>query len=134
MSAVTPCTRCQACRDVCHQPSTVYRTVMIASLQQLIDKKQQVTTDELNLPENKAAATELQRRLCDLGILDPVFKGDKTTPFGPVAKADAVVGPMTRNALYEFCRLANIKYVDKLLTPDLLKALVVAVPDTFLPV
>ena len=106
---------------------------MSASLQQFIDKKQKITTDELNLPENKAAAIELQTRLCDLGILDPVFKGDKNKPFGPVAKADGVIGPMTRNAIYEFCRLAKLDYVDKLLSPDLLEALVAAHPDTFLP-
>lgn len=107
---------------------------MITSLQQLIDKKTPATTDELNLPENKAAALELQTRLCDLGILDPQFKGDKNTPFGPAAKADGVIGPMTRNALYEFCRLAKVEYTDKLLTLALLKALVSAEPDTFLPV
>ncbi|MBP6825623.1 MAG: hypothetical protein KA165_03590 [Saprospiraceae bacterium] len=107
---------------------------MFSSLQQLIDQKKQVTTDELNLPENKPAAIELQSRLCDLGILDPIFKGDKDTPFGPAAKADGVIGPMTRNALFEFCKLAKIDYVDKLLPVSLTKALVSAHPDTFLPV
>lgn len=107
---------------------------MIKSLQQLIENKQQATTDELNLPENKAAAIELQTRLCDLGILDPVFNGDKTKPFGPVAKADGVVGPMTRNAIFEFCRLAGVAYVDRLLSLDLLKKLVAATPEGFLPI
>ena len=107
---------------------------MIASLQQLIDNKQQVTTDDLNQPENKAAGLELQTRLCDLGILDPLFKGNANTPFGPVGKADGVLGPMTRNAIYEFCQLAKLEYVDKLLSLDLLRALVAADPDTFLPV
>ncbi|MCW5925089.1 MAG: hypothetical protein KIS77_22425 [Saprospiraceae bacterium] len=107
---------------------------MIKSLQQLIDNYQPVTTDELNLPANKAAAIELQTRLCDLGILDPAIKGDKNKPFGPVSKADGSIGPMTRNAIFEFCRLANLEYVDKLLSINLLKALVAAQPDTFLPV
>lgn len=106
---------------------------MITSLQQLIDNNQQATTDELNLPENKAAGVELQSRLCDLGILDPIIKGDKNTPFGPTAKADGVIGPMTRNAIFEFCRIAGIEYVDKLLPVSLLKTLVGAQPDTFLP-
>lgn len=107
---------------------------MIASLQQLIDNNQQATTDELNLPANQAAALELQSRLCDLGILDPIFSGDKDKAFGPVAKCDGVIGPMTRNALFEFCKLARISYTDRLLTLDLLKALVAANPETFLPV
>lgn len=107
---------------------------MIASLQQLIDNNQPATTDELNLPENKAAAVELQTLLCDLGILDPIINGDKNKPFGPVAKADGIIGPMTRNAIFEFCRLANIEYVDKLLSVNMLQALVTAEPDTFLPV
>ncbi|MCE7926816.1 MAG: peptidoglycan-binding protein [Haliscomenobacteraceae bacterium CHB4] len=107
---------------------------MITSLQQLIDSNKPATTDELNLAENKAAAVELQTRLCDLGILDPMFGGDINTPFGPLAKADGVVGPMTRNAIFEFCRLAKIEYVDRILSLDLLKALVAAQPETFLPV
>ncbi len=107
---------------------------MFSSLQQLVDLKKEITTDELNLPENKGAAMELQTRLCDIGILDPVIKGDKDIPYGPVAKADGVIGPMTRNALFEFCRLAKLEYVDKLLSLGVTKALVAAHPDTFLPV
>ncbi|MBK7936686.1 MAG: peptidoglycan-binding protein [Lewinellaceae bacterium] len=107
---------------------------MFTSLQQLIDQKKVITTDEINLAENKKAARELQTRLCDLGILDPIFGGDKDTAFGPVSKADGVVGPMTRNALFEFCRLAGLSYTDRLLDLGLLKALVKAVPDQFLPV
>lgn len=103
------------------------------TLQLLIDKKKPVTTDDLNLPENKEAAIELQTRLSNLGILDPVFKGDKDTPFGPVATPDGVVGPMTRNAIFEFCRLAKLTYTDKLLSLELLKKLVSAKPDDFLP-
>lgn len=104
------------------------------TLQQFIANNRAVTTDDINAPEHRDAAIELQTRLCDLGILDPLFGGDKTTPFGPVEKADGKVGPMTRNAIFEFCRLANIEYIDRLLTLSFMKALVKAEPDKFLPV
>ena len=107
---------------------------MITSLQQLIDQNRTITTDEINLAENKETARELQTRLCDLGILDPVIGGDQNTPFGPVAKADGSVGPLTRNAIYEFCRLAGLPYTDRLLTLSIVKALVKADPDKFLPI
>lgn len=107
---------------------------MITSLQQLIDQNKTITTDEINLSENKDAARELQTRLCDLGILDPLINGDKDKPFGPVGKADGSVGPMTRNAIYEFCRLSGVPYTDRLLTPAMARALVKADPDKFLPI
>lgn len=107
---------------------------MIASLQQLIDTQRTATTDELNLPENKAAAMELQTRLTRLGILDPAFKGDKTTPFGPDSQPDGVIGTMTRNAIFEFCQLAKLPYSDRLLTVELVERLVKAEPGSFLPV
>ncbi|MCB0576867.1 MAG: hypothetical protein KDC61_20075 [Saprospiraceae bacterium] len=107
---------------------------MFNSLQQLIDQKKAITTDELNLPENRGAAIELQTRLCDLGILDPVIGGDAATPFGPVAKADGMIGPMSRSAIFEFCRLAELEYTDRLLTPGIMKALIKADPEKFLPV
>jgi hypothetical protein len=107
---------------------------MANSLQQLIAANKAVSTDDLNETEHFQAAIELQTRLCDLGILDPIFKGDKEKPFGPVGKADGVIGPMTRNALFEFCRLAKLEYVDRVLSIPLLKSLVAAKAEDFLPV
>lgn len=107
---------------------------MFHTLQQIIDSKTSVTTDDLNEYADTNPAVELQTRLCNLGILDPIYNGDMTTPFGPVSKADGKIGANTRNALYEFCRLAHVPYVDRLLTTELLKALVSAQPDVFLPV
>lgn len=104
------------------------------SLQDFIDQGSSITTDDLNHPDHKNAALELQGRLCDLGLLDPVFYGTKTTPFKPVRKGDGLIGSSTRNALFEFCRIAGEHYVDKLLTVQLLQKLTEADPATFLPI
>ncbi|HNE29528.1 MAG: hypothetical protein U0U46_15515 [Saprospiraceae bacterium] len=107
---------------------------MFNSLQQIIAGGRDTTTDELNLPGNEGAAAELQARLCDLGILDPIIDGDASTPFKPVGKGDGKIGLNTRGAIFEFCRLANIQYVDRLLNIALLKALVNARPEVLTPV
>ncbi len=107
---------------------------MFTSLQQIIDQRRDTTTDELNLPENKAAAIELQTRLCDLGILDPEFNGDQTTPFRPVSKGDGRIGLNTRNGIAEFCRLTGLMYIDRALPLVLLRTLVMARPEILLPV
>ena len=104
------------------------------SLQQIIQNGNTITTDELNLPVNRAAAKELQSRLCDLGILDPEMGGDVTTPFRPMGKGDGIIGANSRAAILEFCRLAGLPYVEKQLTVNILQTLVSAQPDTFLPV
>lgn len=106
---------------------------MFNSLQQIIAGGRDTTTDELDLTENVGAALELQTRLCDLGILDPIIDGNAATPFGPVGKGDGKIGVNTRGAIFEFCRLASLPYVDRLLNLPLLRALVAANPDTFLP-
>ncbi len=107
---------------------------MFNSLQQIIAGGHDTTTDELNLPENQPAALELQSRLVDLGILDPVIDGTANTVFKPVGKGDGKIGLNTRAAIFEFCRLANIPYVDRLLSISLLKALVKADADHLTPV
>jgi hypothetical protein len=106
---------------------------MPLSLQQIIDNKISITTDDLKNPENFPIGVEMQVKLCDLGLLDPSIGGDVTTPFGPVSKGDGQVGLNTRNVLFEFCRLAKIKYTDRLINADLATALLRAEPDTFLP-
>lgn len=107
---------------------------MFNSLQQIINGGRDTSTDELNLPENNGAALELQARLCDLGILDPEIGGDKTTVFKPVGKGDGKIGLNTRGAIFEFCRLANIQYIDRLLSVAMLKTLVNARPEQLTPV
>jgi hypothetical protein len=106
---------------------------MALSLQQIIDNKLTITTDDLIKPENFQVGVEMQIKLCDLGLLDPTIGGDATTPFGPVLKGDGQVGLNTRNVMFEFCRLANIKYKDRQITTEFAAALLKAQPDTFLP-
>jgi hypothetical protein len=106
---------------------------MPLSLQQIIDNKISITTDDLKNPENFPVGVEIQMRLCDLGLLDPSIGGDLATPFGPVSKGDGQVGLNTRNIIFEFCRLAGIKYKDRLINADLATAILSAQPDTFLP-
>ena len=65
---------------------------MYSTLQQIIAEGRDIATDELNLPANRMAAHELQVRLCDFGLLDPVINGDKDKPFGPVGKGDGMIG------------------------------------------
>lgn len=107
---------------------------MITSLQQIVDQKLTVSTDEFNLPENIEVSKAIQVKLCDLGILDPTFGGDAQTPFGPVDKGDGRFGLNSRNALFEFCKLVKLKYVDRRVNPDLAKALIAAQPDTMMPI
>lgn len=107
---------------------------MILTLRQIVDEKRTVTTDELNLQDNRAAATELQKKLVKLGLLDPLMRGSKTEPFGPSDDSDGIIGINSRSALYEFCRLAKIKYVDRQLSPKLTGKLIDAEPETFLPI
>lgn len=106
----------------------------ITSLQQIVDEKKSVTTDELSQPDNRAAALEIQSKLCDLGILDPVIGGDVATPFGPVGKGDGQLGLNSRNALLEFHKLVGVKYKDRLITPEIAELLLRAEPETFLPI
>ncbi|MBK6997736.1 MAG: hypothetical protein IPH31_23685 [Lewinellaceae bacterium] len=107
---------------------------MFTSLRQIIENGRTVSTDELNYPANRPAAKELQARLCDLGILDPDFGGDVTTPFGPIGKGDGIIGANSRAAIIEFCRLAGLPYIEKQLTITILDSLVRAQPETFLPI
>ncbi len=107
---------------------------MLTSLQQIIDENKSVTTDFLSQPANREAALEIQAKLCDLGILDPVIGGDTTTAFGPIGKGDGILGLNSRNALYEFYRLTGQKYKDRVVTPAIADLLLRAEPESFLPI
>jgi hypothetical protein len=107
---------------------------MILSLRQIADEKRAFTTDQLNLQPDRRAAIELQKKLVKLGLLDPLMRGSKTQPFGPSDDSDGIIGINTRSALYEFCRLAKIRYVDRQLSPKLILKLLAAEPETFLPI
>ena len=107
---------------------------MIVNLRQILDDPRSVSTDELNLLPNRAAAAELQKKLVQLGLLDPMMRGSKTQPFGPSDESDGTIGINTRSALYEFCLLAKIKYVDRRLDPKLVLKLLGAEPEKFLPI
>ena len=104
------------------------------SLQAIIAAGRDTSTDELNQPPNRSAALELQTRLCDLGLLDPTIDGDKTHPFGPVDKGDGKLGVNTRAALFEFCQIAGLPYVDRHVSVQMLQMLSDAQPATFLPI
>lgn len=92
------------------------------------------TTPLRNLPIE--AVRDLQTRLCQLGLLDPVISGDRDHLFAPVDTADGRAGPETRAALFEFSRLVEggLDYVDGAVTDAQLEALAAAQPDTFLPI
>lgn len=93
-----------------------------------------MAVNDLLLPQNIRLAEQIQARLCDLGILDPIINGDERRPFGPVRKADGKVGANTRNGIYGFHRYANLPYVDNLLSAEFFQALAGASPDRFFPV
>jgi len=107
---------------------------MYSTLQQIIAEGRDIATDELNLSANRMAAHELQVRLCDFGLLDPVINGDKDKPFGPVGKGDGMIGVNTHTALLEFSRLAGLLPAERHLPVQLLQTLTSVEPATFLPV
>lgn len=105
------------------------------TLQQLIARGGDTTIRNLNLPENRPAALEIQTRLCDLGLLDPVINGSITKPFGPTAKADGALGVGSMTAIFEFSRLAGIPYFfDGQIRHEWLLALQLFTADTHLPI
>jgi hypothetical protein len=107
---------------------------MFENLFDILARIRQISIDELNFPENKGLAIDIQTKLCDLGILDPSFGGDVDTPFGPVSKGDGRVGLNTRNAIFEFCRLCKSMYTDGILTIEQLRLLNEAQAETLVPV
>jgi hypothetical protein len=107
----------------------------MTTLQQLITRGGDTTIRNLNLPENRAAAMEIQTRLCDLGLLDPIFVGNVAQPFGPGPKADVALGTNSMMAAFEFSRLAGIPYFfDGQIRHEWLHALSLFTPDMNLPV
>lgn len=107
---------------------------MANSLQELLTLGQDISVTDLTLPANKACAVDLQTRLCQLGILDPIIDGDTDKPFGPVSPADGRIGTNTRNAIFVFYQLAQLPYIDNFLTREMIKAIVEVQPDSFLPI
>ncbi|MBC7775717.1 MAG: PKD domain-containing protein [Phycisphaerae bacterium] len=82
---------------------------------------------------NGALGRAIQKKLCELGILDPEIGGDIDTPFHPIGTGDGILGLNTRSALQEFCRIAKIEYQDKVFTPEMATKLDEAQPNIFLP-
>jgi len=76
----------------------------------MIASGRDTTVRNLNLPENKPAALEIQTLLCDLGLLDPEFTGSVAKAFGPGRKADGAFGANSLSAIFEFYRLTRIPY------------------------
>jgi len=107
---------------------------MTTNIQTLISIGRNTPWDDFKQPAMRTPAIEMQVRLCDLGLLDPVVDGSTTKPFGPVAKADGAIGLNTRNAFFEFCRMAGLKYHDTYVTSEQLRRLYSVNPMTFLPV
>jgi len=106
----------------------------MTTLQQLITRGGDTTIRNLNLPENRAAALEIQTRLCDFGLLDPIISGNVAQAFGPAAKADGVLGANSMTAVFEFSRLAGIPYFfDGQIRHEWLQALTLFSPETNVP-
>ena len=106
---------------------------MSISLLSIANGEKLVPIHQLNTEPDKTAAKEIQTILCDLGILDPGFSGSASTPFGPTEKADGVLGLNSRNALFTFSKLRDIPYLDTSISPVLARELLLATPDTVLP-
>lgn len=104
-----------------------------AALQDFIRSGQPISLSDLGLPKYASLVLQLQSRLCDLGLLDPVINGSVSQPFRPVAKGDGRLSIDTRTAFNQFCLLAGIQNKDNLLTPEIASRLIAAVPDQFLP-
>ena len=104
------------------------------SLQQILNRRLDVTVDQLNLEDNRQAVVEMQTKLCRLGLLDPEVDGDESNPFGPSAEADGIIGINTQGALREFCRLLQLPYLERLITPHMIHALIHVHPEKFLPI
>jgi len=107
---------------------------MNTSIQSLFNIGRNISWDELNQPSMRSMAIEMQVRLCDLGLLDPIVDGNVINPFRPVAKADGTVGLNTRNALFEFSRMAGVKYHDTYVSFDQIRRLSSTNPMSFLPI
>jgi hypothetical protein len=107
---------------------------MANTLHELLTLGQDVSVTDLILPANRSCAIDLQSRLCNLGILDPIISGDTDKPFGPVSPADGRVGVNTRNAVFVFYQIAGLPFIENFLTREMISALLAAQPDTFLPV
>jgi hypothetical protein len=93
-----------------------------------------ISIQEINTGTEKGLANEIQSILCQLGLLDPVITGDKTTPFKPTALSDGYLGLNTRNAIALFCKLRIISYPSAYITPALAKALLAAKGTDMLPI
>lgn len=105
------------------------------TLQQIIARGGDTTIRNLNLPENKPAAVEIQTRLCDLGLLDPLFVGSAAQAFGPGPKADGQFGLNSMTAVFEFSRLAGIPYFfDGQIRHEWMEALQLFSADTHFPI
>ncbi len=107
---------------------------MAAFLQQLLERGQNISINDLGLPVNRPLLVEIQTQLCQYGLLDPIAGGNTTTPFRPVNQASGELTLDTRNALIAFHRWANLPYVDNLLMPPALAILNGVPADRFLPV
>lgn len=107
---------------------------MSISLQQLIQSGQSISVNDLGLSANRPLLMEIQTHLCQHGLLDPVISGDTHTPFRPVQPASGKLTLDTRNALLAFHQLANLHYVDNLLTSINLEQLLNLSDNQFLPI
>ena len=107
---------------------------MANSQHELLTIEQDVSVTDLTLSANRACAVDLQSRLCNLGILDPIIGGDIDKPFGTVSLADGRVGINTRNAVFVFYQIAGLTFIENFLSKEMISTLLAASSDTFLPV
>jgi hypothetical protein len=113
------------------QPAFIPPNAILKLIQQGVN----LTTAALDPFKHAAAIAAIQSQLCRLGLLDPIIGGSNDQPFGPIATYDGEIGQNTRNAIFEFCRVAGISYNrEGDLSLMILNALAAAQPETFLPV
>lgn len=96
---------------------------MAAILQELWERGQHKALSDLGLPDHNPLVTEVQTRLCTLGLLDPVINGSAVEPFRPVSMADGRFGKDTRNAIAAFHRHTRLPFEEGILSPAFFKAL-----------
>ncbi len=99
------------------------------NLQQFIQNERNIAFRDMSQP----LAMDMQSRLCDLGILDPVINGSESVVFKMIAKGDGVAGKNTAIALKEFCRKAAIPFVGDTFSVQQAQALQQASGHDFYP-
>ena len=109
---------------------------MSALLYEVYKQGSAIDLNSLRNPVNQNLVREIQSKLCKLGILDPIIKGGRKTPFKPVRPDDGIIGSETMNSLLAFQRCQGIpeKELEKQLIPDFFRLLADVKNDSLYPI